>query len=208
MRRWCSSFICIASSVLAVGMPQAQADLSVMSQLLKQTPTTAGFDICHGGGCAKVSHAMLTDAEWQLVLVQFQPRAYDAQTERAQLAQAIAVLELEVGAKTGTAGDRGGTFGNSAYTGQMDCNDEATNTTTYLKLMQSAGLMRFHTLQDTKTRGVYLNRWPHTTAVIREHETGQEFAVDAWFYDNGNPPVILPLQQWKAGWMPADSPAQ
>lgn len=107
--------------------------------------------------------------------------------------------------KTGTAGDRAGTFGNSAWPGQLDCNDEATNSTTYMRMMQTDGLIRFHTILDTRTRGGFLIFGRHSTAVIGETATGQRFAVDSWFYDNGHPAVILPLATWQAGWKPSNT---
>jgi hypothetical protein len=120
-------------------------------------------------------------------------------------------MENIIGAKTGTASDRGGTFGNSAIPGQLDCNDESTNSTTYMKLMLQAGLIRFHEILDTKTRSFFYNGWPHTTAAISEKPSGQSpgkaYAVDSWFYDNGKPAVIIPLELWHSGWKPTASNA-
>jgi hypothetical protein len=80
------------------------------------------------------------------------------------------------------------------------------------KLMVRAGLIRFHEILDTKTRNFFFNGWPHTTAVIREKQADQAlnktYAVDSWFYDNGQPAVIVPLEQWKSGWKPENSPAR
>jgi hypothetical protein len=45
-------------------------------------------------------------------------------------------------------------------------------------------------------------RWPHQTAVIQEVDTKNSYAVDSWFHDNGHPPEIVPLKQWKKGWKP------
>ena len=43
---------------------------------------------------------------------------------------------------------------------------------------------------------------PHNTAVIIEKISGDEFVVDSWFFDNGTPPVIVPLESWLAGYDP------
>ncbi len=141
----------------------------------------------------------------------FDPKPQDAEQERSKIAQAIGVIEGIVGDKTGTSTDRGGTFGNNAYRGQLDCNDEATNSTTYMKLMAQAGLFQFHEILDTKTRGFFFNGWPHSTAVIREKQASssgdKSYAVDSWFYDNGKPAVIIPLALWQSGWKPTNTAA-
>jgi hypothetical protein len=45
---------------------------------------------------------------------------------------------------------------------------------------------------------------PHTTAVIEETASGDRYAVDSWFLDNGQPPYIARLEVWKAGGAPDD----
>jgi hypothetical protein len=92
--------------------------------------------------------------------------------------------------------------------GQQDCIDESVNTSLYLTLLESVGLMRFHTEEDRATRGHFILGYPHTTAVIREIKSGNLYAVDSWFYDNGMPPVIIPIETWKDGWEPPDSTAR
>lgn len=174
-----------------------------VTHVLQQVPTLEHFEFCQGGGCAEVDSVGVSDDEWMQVRNAFEPAAKKAEDEREQIKFAIGLLERVVGPKTGTDGDRGGTFGNSSYPGQLDCNDESTNTTTYLKLMLKDGLLRFHHPIDTKTRGFFLNGWPHTTAAIQD-DSGNKFAVDSWFFDNGVPPVIIPLEQWRSGWKPAD----
>lgn len=198
MSRWFYSlFFLTVTSV-------AHADGEAINRALHQHPTLAGFDMCHGGGCAVEEIVSLSDEEWALVNDEFDPLPENAEQERSAIANAIAAMERTVGAKTGTDTDRGGTFGNSAYPGQLDCNDESVNSTTYLKLMLQADLIQFHEVMDTKTRNFFFNGWPHTTAVIRDKQSGQLYAVDSWFYDNGVPAVILPLEVWQTGWKPDD----
>lgn len=199
MRPWSYSLILFLSSFTAF------ADGSAISRVLQQKPSLAGFDMCHSGGCADISRVSLTAEEWQRVRDEFDPMPEDAADERSRIANAIGVLEQIVGPKTGTEHDFAGTFGAFAAPGQLDCNDESTNSTTYMKLMKQDGLMRFHDILDTKTRGFFLNGWPHTTAVIRDKQSDQHYAVDSWFYDNGVPAVIIPLDLWKSGWKPVES---
>lgn len=201
-------FLQICFIALTLSAQQAHADYRTMNLVLKQEVNTGHFSICHGGGCAHVADTAMSEEEWLQVTEACQQRPEDAESERGCIANIVGALEKVVGGKTGTDTDRGGTFGNSAYSGQMDCNDEAINTTTYLRLMQQHGLIQFHDVLDIKRRGFFLNRWPHTTAAIRDTQDSQIYAVDAWFYDNGVPAVIVPFELWKTGWKPEDSLAR
>lgn len=200
MRQWCFSLL----MAFSLG---ATADATTMTHILREAPTLAGFDFCWGGTCAGVLRISLDDAEWARVRALFEPAPENAGAEREAISRAVGLLESIVGPKTGTAGDRAGTFGNSAYPGQLDCNDEATNTTSYLRMMVADGLVRFHGVQDTATRGRFLIFGRHSSAVMVEQASGRKFAVDSWFYDNGKPAVVLPLEDWRTGWKPADSKA-
>jgi hypothetical protein len=111
-------------------------------------------------------------------------------------------MEQLVGEKTGTSGDRGGNLAGFGQQGQMDCIDESNNTMTYLKLLQQDGLLRHHVVQGRATRFGLSAGMPHTTAVILDVATEQRYAVDSWFFDNGEPPVIMLLDDWKSGWRP------
>lgn len=184
----------------------SRADLSDMSRIFRQTPSLSAFEVCFGGGCAEIRSLVLTTEEWQKVSAIFNNAPVDAAQERELIAKAIAQLEIIVGEKIGTSNDLAGTFFEGRLSGQLDCNDEAINTTTYMRLMQQAGLIKWHEIEDTRTRNFFFNGWPHSTAVIRDAKSSTRFAVDSWFYDNGVPPVIVPFKEWKAGYRPADTP--
>lgn len=184
----------------------AQADLGDIYRIYHSRPSRLEFEICQGGGCVQSDRLSLTEAEWDNVMRLFTPRPEHAEAERAAIAQAIGLLEDIVGTKIGTTADRAGTFNNSDYLHQQDCNDEAINSTTYMRLMQQAGLLRFHEILDTRTRKFFFTGWPHSTAAIREFGNRAEYAVDSWFYDNGAPATILPMALWKEGYIPTDSP--
>lgn len=196
MRLWFYSFLLLAPQL-------AEADQTLVTNLLRQHATPEKFEFCHGGGCAGVQTVRLSPEEWAGVAALFSPAAKNAGHERVRIAKAIAMLEQIVGQKTGTSADVCGTFEGFGMPGQLDCIDESTNTTTYLKLLRSQGLLRFHEVDDTRTRGYFLRGWPHTAASI--HESGAQsrvYIVDSWFNANGKPPVILPLPVWQGGWSP------
>ncbi|HSR02621.1 MAG TPA: hypothetical protein VLM20_07475 [Methylophilaceae bacterium] len=189
--------ICFAQAVFA--------EFADIQQIYRKTPYLHEFSFCQGGGCAKMSQLSLSQADWQPIVELFEPPPQNAALERQYIAKAIGLLEQIVGNKTGTSNDRAGTFGNSDFSGQQDCNDEAINTTTYMRLLRQAGYMRFHEIEDMRTRNFFFNGWPHTTAVIHEIKTKERYAVDSWFYDNGAPATIVPFKEWKDNFFPSDS---
>ena len=108
-------------------------------------------------------------------------KATDPVTERKALAATIAMLESQTCDRTGTCNDRPGVGGNEK--GQLDCVDEATNTTTYMLWLQLNGLLKFHkpTLPDWKG-------W-HWFATIRSNK-GHNYIVESDFNKTGQKPVI------------------
>lgn len=161
------------------------------------------LDICFQNGCAATAVVTLDDA----ILAELGgifAGADDGPRERAAIARGIAALERYVGRRTGTDRDLGGTIAGAFRRGQMDCIDESTNTTRYLRLFAGRGWLRRHEVATPATRlPIPLGWWPHTTAVIRERATATSFAVDSWFEANGRPPHIVELGVWRRGWRPA-----
>jgi len=195
-------------SILILCFAQAAyAEFADIQRIYRQTPNLNQFEVCQSGGCAKVTQLALSDVDWQPIKALFGESVQsNAEQEREKISDAIGLLEKIVGYKVGTSTDRAGTFGNSDYPGQHDCNDEAINTTTYMRLLKQGGLIKFHVIENLRTRNLFFTDWPHTTDVIREIETGEGFAVDSWFYDNGHTATIVPFKLRQANYKPADSP--
>jgi hypothetical protein len=167
------------------------------------TNTRALFTVCSGFGCAHDTAVHLAPDEWGEVRHIFAEVPADAAEERNRIRAAIARLETLVGAKAGTANDAPGAAIIALDTrGQMDCIDEAYNTSTYLRLLAEDGLLRFHSVGQPVLRGHLIDRWPHNTATIADTGTGSAYAVDSWFHGNGQAPEIVPLDMWLAGWSP------
>ena len=72
-----------------------------------------------------------------------------------------------------------------------------------LRILEGAELLRWHEVGPPESRGSLFWDWPHTTATIAERAGGRRYTVDSWFYDNGEDAVVVPLEQWLAGWWPA-----
>lgn len=171
-------------------------------------PTPSRFSVCHGNTCAERTTVSLAHEQWTAVRELFSPPAPDAPAERATLAQAIGLLEQLVGAKIGTDADLAKDVPGFGKPGQLDCIDEATNTTVYLTLLYNDGLLRWHSVGGRATRGPFtglLTSWPHSTSVIRDNQSGAEFAVDSWFRGNGELPYVVPIAAWWRGWRPPEA---
>ena len=191
----------ILTVLLAASQQKAAAEWLFRAEVISE-PAPDRFSVCFDHSCRTIVTRSFSSLEWQRVTRPLQQPAPDAAAERTALAQTLANMERVVGEKTGTAGDRGGNLAGFGQLGQMDCIDESNNSMTYLKLLAQDGLLIHHLVQDLATRFGLIAGMPHTTAVIMDIETQQRYAVDSWFFDNGESPVILPLEEWKSGWRP------
>jgi len=165
-------------------------------------PTYTDFSVCYGNTCRFIAALSLDQEEWNRIRAVFRAVAASPAEEREQIRAAVAELEKIIGDKTGSAADRGENFDGLGLQGQMDCVDEATNTTVYLTIMQMDNLLRWHTVEARTSRGIGSMQVPHFTAVIRDQNDDMRYAVDSWFLDNGEPPFIVPLPVWEKGWRP------
>jgi hypothetical protein len=176
-----------------------------VGSLVEHAPTPAAFRVCHGSNCRIETRVSLGEQDWNKVRAEFQPSPSTALEERRRIANAIGLMEQLVAPRAGTGKDVGRNLAVADQSTQLDCVDEAVNSSTYLHLIEADGLLRFHTIDMPAHRGgVFL---AHNTAVVRELATGQRYTVDSWFYDNGAAAVVLPLQVWLNGWEPGDSPS-
>lgn len=194
MRRMAA--VCLLAAAVA-----ARADVFVREDIITD-PDPGRFSLCFDHHCASLATLSLGRGQWRAITRLFADRHRSPEAERRAIARAIALLETYTGRMTGTANDKGGDLAGLGQAGQMDCIDESINTTTYLRMLERAKLLRWHRVEDRATRGWFIRGWPHTTAVIRDTTSGVLYAVDAWFEDNGRPPHIVPLQIWREGWEP------
>ncbi|MCB9989590.1 MAG: hypothetical protein H6868_09715 [Rhodospirillales bacterium] len=170
-------------------------------------PIPDSFPHCRAYGCKKTDTLSLFEQDWQEI-GNFFTTVNDAETERAAIGRAIGLFERKVGALNGTSADKAGTFaGVGAGAAQHDCVDESINTTIYLALLEKQGWLYHHTVSPPVSRTPVTTMfkgklWPHQTAVITDTETGERYAVDSWFYDNGHDAEIVPLGPWYRGWSP------
>ncbi|MFN7167930.1 MAG: hypothetical protein ACK4NV_12825 [Pannonibacter sp.] len=155
--------------------------------------------ICHAFGCARKTPVQLGSRDLRRLASILREGRASPVAERAAVARAVAWMETRVAADVGSANDRGGFDTSGAgVPGQMDCIDEATNTTSLLLLAERRGYLKHHRVGSPVARGFLIDgRYPHATAVLRQRG-GPDYAVDSWPKANGAPPVIQPLDAWFA----------
>lgn len=159
-------------------------------------PRPEGFVACHGYGCARKTEIALSGEEWRAVRARFSPPARDAAEERAQIARAVAFIELLVGVRTGTDAHQRRDVINAGDATQMDCIDQTANTWAYLTMFAQDGLLARHRVGQPIYRGGVLSFDLSNTAVLVENATGKRFAIDPTLVDAGVPPPIEPAEQW------------
>lgn len=156
------------------------------------------IDICYGYSC--LTHAEVVYADGQLgELRRSLFSAHSAEEERARLAEAVGRLYAWGGEQSPIRNDRGGNYADNYVEGRMDCIDHSTSTTRLLRMLAALGYLRWHKVMEPAPRyfaGVFVAHW---SAVMEEVESSQRFVVDSWFVNNGEPAVILPLEEWKKG---------
>jgi hypothetical protein len=99
-------------------------------------------------------------------------------------------MERRVAPSVGTASDRASMdFGGSGDSTQQDRVDEATNTTSYLLVLERHGLIKHHAVERPFAKDS-LTHWTHWAAVIRETDNGARFAIDSSAGANGENPTV------------------
>ncbi len=158
--------------------------------------------VCHAYGCQMQTPVKFGKPQLDEIaaLMRKTKKADTPHEERRAIAYAIGWMERYTGEITGTAADRPGMeFNGPGDPTQQDCVDEATNTTSYLLILQQNSLLKHHTVGRPFSKGNILlgvSNWPHWTAVLWEKPNNQKWAVDSWIYANGENPVVVEAEKW------------
>lgn len=160
--------------------------------------------ICYNYGCLAQAEIRYTDAQLAAVRAMLAD-ADTAERERMRLAVAVGELYAWAGRQSPIHNDRGGDYADGEVDGRMDCVDHATSTTRLLRMLERRGWLRFHRVLDPVRRPDFPFR-QHFSAAIEEVSAAppaagieQRFVIDTWFFDNGLPAVVLPLNEWMEG---------
>lgn len=152
------------------------------------------ISVCYNYGCKHEAQVELAGSEWAEIVELFTRQTQSSLEERKKISKAIALMEKLTGRYLGTSNDKAKNSG-TGEAGQMDCIDESRNTTSYLKLFEKKGWIKWHQIQNRALRRPYIFN-DHWTAVIKDNKSNQLYAVDSWFRGNGKEPVILTLEEW------------
>jgi len=170
----------------------------------------AGVDdipICHGFGCRYQETIAISEREWSQIKAFFREPAATPAQEREQIKKASGWFEVIAGRHTPIHRDKGKnnlikaqkvrsgeTEGAGSTVGQMDCIDESRNMTTYLEIMERAGLFQHHRVVERARRRSAFDQ--HYAGQIEELDTRQRWVVDSWFYDYGSLPYVEDAEEW------------
>ena len=161
-------------------------------------PKGTSVYVCHGTGCARKERVDFSTADMGRLRSILASGAGSPEKERRAMGRAVQWFEKRVAPQVGSGNDVGG-FDLSTVNkpGQLDCIDEATNTTSVLKLAADNNYLKHHRVGRPKARGFFLDgRYPHATGVVVQISNGESYAIDSWTRDNGEPPEIMPLSVW------------
>jgi hypothetical protein len=163
-----------------------------------RAPAARTAYICHGYTCRIVTPVRFSAEEFARIAGSLASGAPDAAAERQALSESVQTFEAIVGARAGTSGDLPAMQFAKPADDQLDCIDEATNTTSLLLLLAEQGYLRHHRVEPPSARGFFLDlRYPHATAVLTDTSSGVKWAIDSWPRANAEPPVVQPLAAWK-----------
>ena len=167
--------------------------LSILLCFCSSAQAMPWFMHCYDYGCKTTQEIHFSDAQWNEIRAIFATEM-DSSAEKQAIRRAVATMEKFSGEIAGTHRDVGGNI-TDEYIGQHDCIDESTNTFQYLAALEELDLLRQHRVALKQRRIVWFAT--HWTAAIAEIETGEEFAVDSWYLDNGEMPYIQPIADWR-----------
>ena len=172
------------------------------SDFRTEAPRGNTVTVCHAYGCQKQTRIRFTAKDLDTIhKIMRKTKLKDTpHEERRAVAYAVSWMEKRVGKVTGTDKDNAGMeFNGSGDPTQQDCVDEATNTTSYLLVLEHNKFLKHHKVGTPFSKGNILmgiKYWPHWTAVLKEHNSGQRWAVDSWIYKNGENPAIVKAETW------------
>ena len=158
--------------------------------------------VCSAYGCRTQTEFRFTPEDIAKLrsLMAESKRGASPADERLRIARTLAWMERRVGDVVGTSADRpGDDFQGAGDPTQMDCVDVATNLTSYLRVLDTNGLIKHHAIgslyvKEDIRKG--LAGWTHYAPTIVESATKQKYAVDGWLLPSGQEPEIVEVERW------------
>ncbi len=162
---------------------------------MAQHESNSHFVVCYDFGCKSTQDIHFDDRQWHQIDAIFNPPALSPWVEKQQIRRAVALMEEFSGSIVGTHLDLGGNYNGEDIPFQQDCIDESTNTMQYLHALTRRNLLHWHRAAGKQRRIVWL--FTHWSALIEELPSGDLYAVDSWYRDNGEAPYVQPLAEWQ-----------
>lgn len=160
-------------------------------------PTPASVVVCHGFNCGRRTEIGLGKGDHNKLAAMLAPGKASASAERTALAGTIAWFDRRVGPEAGTTKRIARAAASTeSGPGQMDCIDLSRNNMSLFMILDKLRLLRFHQIAAPVSRGFIVN--PHTTAVLRETKSGQQWAFDNWTHKYAEKPDVMPIEKWMA----------
>jgi len=183
---------------MASGLVIATMLGSPIPAIANKTPIgIQNLEVCMNFSCRHKETIALSEEDWDSVANWLLQPAENAAAERENIQRAIGWMEVVVGRYTPTNRDVGGDLQNGRvdFPGQLDCIDESLNTTTYMKLFERNGLLKYHTVVERAYRRSIFDQ--HWAGQIETIDGGERWVVDSWFQDNGYLPYLQEVAAWE-----------
>ena len=161
-------------------------------------PSGNSMTVCYGFVCRRRLALQLSPGARATLTKLLAAGRASAAVERAAVQKAVVWFDRRLGPILGT--DKRIARADFRYFDDkhnFDCWDTTRNTTSLLLLLQSWGLLKYHTVGDPHYRGnVIVLQTPHNTAVLVERGTGEEWVVDMWPRSFAQLPDVMPVARW------------
>jgi hypothetical protein len=148
--------------------------IALLAALAAEAAFDATVDLCFNYGCSVELPVLFREVELAGVRQRL-AQAVDAESERAAIAEALALLYRVAGGQTPIFADRAGNLRDAGVQGRMDCIDHSTSTSRLLELLEARGWLKFHRVVEPARRTRLILQ--HFSAVIEESDT-QVSALD------------------------------
>ncbi|MDJ0929613.1 hypothetical protein [Breoghania sp.] len=172
-----AAFVVVGLSLADCAGQAANSASSWYAQHDSVAPRGDKVVICHDFGCASRTPVRFSAKDLSRLKFILSEGAELPQAERKAVARAVQWQERRVVPTVGSANGKGGMTFDSGVRGQIDCIDEATNTTNLLLVAQRHGLLKYHEVRSPVARGFFLDGcYPHAIG----GSGGKEQRKDLW----------------------------
>ena len=177
------------------------------------TDGSVSLRVCFNASCAGQQTMLYSAEEMASVAAQMKICANKAgESNRFSLIQRlrIGVWQMELLAKKHyppLANDLPVNDQEFGVEGRTDCVDNATNTTTFLKVLLELGYLQGWQIIEPKVRKPWDINRVHWTAAVRD-SSNKTWSVDSWFRRHGHLPFVMPLSNWQREELAWEGPHQ